>query len=76
MDDCKWSQNRFDEIKAGLNPFLFKCGYTESDLIYVPIAGLTGDNILEPLDSSKGNWYKGPPLLEVLDNVKLEERFP
>jgi len=69
MDDCKWSQSRFDEIKAGLNPFLFNCGYKESDLIYVPIAGITGDNILDPLDGSKGNWYKGKPLLEVLDEV-------
>ena len=45
MDDCKWSKARFDEIQAGLNPFLLATGYTHDDIIYVPIAGITGDNI-------------------------------
>lgn len=76
MDDCKWSKARYDEIKAGLNPFLFATGYTEDDLIYVPIAGLVGDNILEKVDGSKCNWYTGKPLMDILDGIKLEERFP
>lgn len=42
MDDCKWSRARYEEIQAGLNPFLRATGYTEEDIIYVPIAGLTG----------------------------------
>lgn len=42
MDDCKWSRARYEEIQKGLNPFLRKTGYSEEDIIYVPIAGLTG----------------------------------
>ena len=76
MDDCKWSKARFDEIQAGLNPFLFATGYTEKDIVYVPIAGLTGENIQEPVDGKKCNWYKGEPLLKILDGVDLEKRFP
>jgi len=74
MDDCKWSKARWDEIQAGLNPFLRKTGYSESDVVYIPIAGLTGENIKEKTD--KCNWYNGPCLLDILDEIKLEPRFP
>lgn len=57
MDDCKWSKARYDEIKEKLTPFLVACGYLEKDLVWVPIAGLTGANILEPLDGKTCNWY-------------------
>jgi peptide chain release factor subunit 3 len=40
----------------------------------VPIAGLTGEGI--DRKPEKCNWYNGPNLLELLDQVKLEERFP
>ena len=45
MDDAKWSKERYDEIVNGLTPFLKATGYTDNDVIFVPIAGLTGDNI-------------------------------
>ena len=74
MDECKWAKSRWDEIQSGLKPFLNNCGYKDSDLIWVPIAGLTGENIMEKTD--KCNWYTGAPLLELLDQVKLEVRHP
>lgn len=76
MDDCKWSKSRYDEIQAGLNPFLRATGYNEDDIIYVPIAGLTGQNIDEKVDEKVCNWYKGDNLLKILDEVKIEKRFP
>ena len=45
MDDCKWSKSRYDEIHDGLLPFLKNTGYKEEDLYFVPIAGITGENI-------------------------------
>ena len=74
MDDCKWSKDRMDEIQNGLNPFFRKTGYSEEDIIYVPIAGLTGENIDKPTDKCK--WYKGPYLLQILDEIKLAKRYP
>lgn len=74
MDDAKWSKERFDQIQAGLRPFLHATGYTDNDLIWVPIAGLTGENIQEK--STNGKWYTGPTLIEILDSVELEPRFP
>ena len=74
MDECKWSKTRWDEIQAGLNPFLRKTGYSESDVVYIPIAGLTGENIQDKTD--KCNWYNGPCLLEVLDQIDLGVLHP
>ena len=56
-----------------MTPFLHATGYTDDDLIWVPIAGLTGENIKDPIDSAKCNWYKGKPLLELLDDIPVSE---
>jgi peptide chain release factor subunit 3 len=52
MDDhsVNWSETRWNEIKSNLTPFLNKSGYKDSDIFFVPISGLTGDNILVPQD--------------------------
>jgi len=67
MDECKWAKSRWDEIQRGLLPFLIATGYKECDIIWVPIAGLTGDNIMEKSD--KCNWYTGPTMMEILDQI-------
>ena len=71
MDDCRWGKKRYDQIVNGLTPFLHSVGYTEKDIIWVPIVGLTGDNILEPVSREGSTWYKGPTLIEILDDLKL-----
>jgi translation elongation factor EF-1alpha len=45
MDDCQWDKKRYDEIQKGLKPFLNNAGYDDSDIIWVPIAGMLGHNI-------------------------------
>ena len=44
MDDStvKWSETRFNDIKAELTPFLIKRGYEEARISFVPISGFTG----------------------------------
>ena len=61
-----------------MKPFIIETGYTESDLYWIPISGLSGENILHPVEQSVCNWYGGPPLVEILDNlpVKIEDRNP
>jgi peptide chain release factor subunit 3 len=39
----------------------------------VPISGLSGDNILEPV-GKKCPWYSGPTLLQILDQLPLNDR--
>lgn len=74
MDDCNWKKARFNEIQKGLLPFLEATGYSEKDLIFVPIAGLQGHNIADPVPKSTCGWYDGPTLMQILDDLELDKR--
>ena len=76
MDQASWAKSRYDEIQAGLKPFLYATGFTDDDLIWVPIVGLSGENIMQPAEQKVANWYKGKTLIESLDDIKLEKRHP
>lgn len=69
MDQFNWAKSRFDEIQKGLTPFLYATGFKEQDLIWVPIVGINGDNIKDPVDPKVCSWYKGPCLIDALDNI-------
>ena len=43
----KYSQARFEEIKAEVTTFLKKVGYNPDHVPFVPISGWAGDNMLE-----------------------------
>jgi sulfate adenylyltransferase subunit 1 len=45
-------------------------GYTESDLLAIPVSALVGDNVVEP--SARTPWYSGPTLLGHLETVPVE----
>ena len=52
MDEptVRWQKERYNQIITDLKPFLAQSGYDpELDCIYVPISGLQGDNILQPV---------------------------
>ena len=72
MDEptVKWNKKRYDEIQEGILPFLLKTGFKEDDIKWIPISGLTGDNITEVGDSC--DWYKGPCLMEIFDQLPVE----
>jgi len=71
MDDktVNYSEARYNEIKTELAKFLAKCGYNTKDdkIPFIPISGWVGDNMIER--SANLKWYKGPIMLEALDNV-------
>ena len=50
MDQASWAKSRYDEIQTSLKPFLYATGFTDDDLIWVPIVGLSGENILDPVE--------------------------
>jgi len=58
---------RFDEIVEKLKQFLAKqAGFKDSDVTYVPVSGLVGENLVRPAkDPALTSWYKGPSLIEV-----------
>ncbi|RKO96586.1 hypothetical protein CAUPRSCDRAFT_7958, partial [Caulochytrium protostelioides] len=77
MDDATvgWSKERYDECVGRILPFLKGVGYNpKTDLDIMPVSGFTGANIKDRVDPKICNWYDGPSLIELLDNMKLTER--
>jgi len=64
---CNWSESRYNDIKTEASLFLKKTGYNPEKIAFVPFSGWTGDNLIEKTD--KMPWYKGPTLLEAIDNM-------
>ncbi|MBE7160586.1 MAG: adenylyl-sulfate kinase [Williamsia herbipolensis] len=67
MDLVDFSQERFDEIRAEFASFASKLNVT--DLTFVPVSALLGDNIVER--STNMPWYQGSPLLHHLEEVHI-----
>ncbi|KAF1880625.1 hypothetical protein Lal_00011684 [Lupinus albus] len=59
----KYSKARYDEIVKEVSSYLKKVGYNPDKIPFVPISGL------QTLD-----WYKGPTLLEALDQINEPKR--
>ena len=79
MDLVDWSQERFEEIKAEFRAFAAKLDIT--DLAFIPISALHGDNVVTRSDKSP--WYEGSSLLHHLEEVQIasdrnliDARFP
>ena len=68
MDDqsVNWNEERFNEIKNEVGRTLKMVGFKPERTSFVPTSGWTGDNLVKKSD--KMPWYKGPPLIEALDN--------
>lgn len=74
MDDktTMYSEARFNEIVAEVSGYLAKVGFKPKKIKFVPISGWAGDNMIEKSDNMP--WYKGPYLLEALDQIKPPKR--
>lgn len=74
MDDksVKYSEARFNEIQKEVQGYLKRIGYNPKRIPFIPASGWTGDNVMEK--SSKLPWWKGPTLLQALDNIKPPKR--
>ncbi len=69
MDLIDYDQARYDQIVANYRAFATSIGITE--FTAMPISGFKGDNITTK--SPNTPWYKGPTLVEHLENVELDE---
>ncbi|KAH0866589.1 hypothetical protein HID58_083800 [Brassica napus] len=68
----KYSKARYDEIIKEVSSYLKKVGYNPDKIPFVPISGFEGDNMIER--STNLDWYKGPTLLEALDQINEPKR--
>ena len=64
-----FDEKRFNEVKDEVAKLLKMVGFKVEEIPFVPISGLMGDNLAKPSDNLK--WYKGPTLLEALNNLKV-----
>jgi bifunctional enzyme CysN/CysC len=67
MDLVDWSQERFEEIRADFTEFATKL--TVTDLTFIPISALAGDNVVTRSDAMP--WYTGRALLNHLEEVYI-----
>lgn len=74
MDDSSvmYGEPRYTEIKEEVAIYLKKVGYKPAKIPFVPISGWAGDNMIDK--STNMAWYKGPYLLEALDQMKEPTR--
>lgn len=76
MDKEDWNENRFDAIKTQMTEFLTgpDVEFRPDQIDFVPISGLTGNNVVKPDDSiQEFKWYNGPTLAQYIENVELEK---
>ena len=69
MDLVDWSQDVYNNIVIDYSAVAKQLGLP--DVSYIPISALQGDNIVDK--STQMPWYEGKPLLEFLEDVKIEK---
>lgn len=69
MDLVEYSQDVYNNIVIDYANVARQLGL--SDVNYIPISALQGDNIVDP--STQMHWYEGKTLLQFLEEVELEQ---
>jgi elongation factor 1-alpha len=72
MDAVEYKQEAYDKTKADVTALLKNVGYKVDTVDFVPISGFVGDNVAKKSD--KMPWYKGPTLVDALNNFKVPEK--
>jgi len=74
MDDksVNYREERFLEIQKEVSGYLKKVGYAPKRIPFIPLSGWTGENMLERSENMP--WWKGPTLIEALDDIKPPKR--
>lgn len=81
MDLVEFSETRFGEIQAEYQQFVAQLDRKPSNILFVPISALNGDNVVNA--SANTPWYQGQTLMSILESVEItrdssksEFRFP
>jgi sulfate adenylyltransferase subunit 1 len=68
MDLVDYSQERYQEIKKQYREFADSLAF--SDVRFVPISALNGDNVVE--ESANMPWYPGATMMKLLNTIKVD----
>jgi elongation factor 1 alpha-like protein len=74
MDTISWDQRRFEEISQQMTTFLTTASFQSKSITFVPLAGLTGENVVKKVSNPKASWYTGESLVEALDSSNIAKR--
>lgn len=74
LDVEGWGQDRYNDIKAQVQDFLLQQDFKPKRIQFVPLSGLTGENVVERTDADLQRWYNGPTLLEAIDDFQPANR--
>jgi len=77
MDDptVEWSEERFNECKDKLLPYLKKLGFNPTkDLTFMPVSGLTGAGLKDSVDHKLCPWFSGTPFIPFIDSLPAMDR--
>jgi elongation factor 1-alpha len=72
MDTVNYDQKRFEELKQQVINLLKPLGFPVDKIPIIPTAAQVGENITKRSD--KMPWYKGPCLVEALDQLQVPPR--
>ncbi len=72
MDTVNYDEAKFNKVKEEVSTLLKTAGFKVDDVPFIPISGLNGDNVAKK--SENMDWYKGPTVLEQLDNFNEPEK--
>ncbi len=72
MDAVNYDEKRFNEVKEQVANLLKTIGYKVDQIPFIPISAYKGDNVVKK--SENMSWYKGPTLVEALDQLTPPEK--
>jgi elongation factor 1-alpha len=64
-----YDEKRYKEIVDVITKFMKQFGFDVSKVKFVPVVGLTGENVTKRSENMK--WYNGPTLEELLDALEI-----
>jgi elongation factor 1-alpha len=71
--EVNFSEAKYEAVKEELTKLLKNVGYKVADqVVFLPISAFKDDNINKA--SPNMPWFKGPNLLQALDNLKVPEK--
>lgn len=68
MDLVEYSEEVFNQISSEILEFFKKVD--KHNITIIPISAYLGDNVVRR--SEKMDWYKGPTVMELLENIEVE----
>jgi len=72
MDAVDWDESRYNSVRDQLSVYILEeLKFNENKVIYVPISGFKGENLLEKKDLS---WYDRGSLVDVFDGLDIPTR--